>query len=42
MAIMDYHVSSHDILTAKSISLIDLGANVGFAGEDVRDIFRTH
>jgi hypothetical protein len=42
MALMEYHVSFHDTLTAKSLSLIDRGANGGVAGEDVRVIFRTH
>jgi hypothetical protein len=36
-----YHVSFHDSLTVKNLSLIDQGANGGVAGEDMRVIFRT-
>jgi hypothetical protein len=35
-----YHVSFHDSLNVKNLSLIDQGANGGAAGEDVRVIFR--
>jgi hypothetical protein len=34
-------VSFHDSLTVKNLSLIDLGANGGVAGDYVRVIFRT-
>ena len=42
LAHIEYRVSLHDSLTAKSLSLIDRGANGGVAGEDVRIIFRTN
>jgi hypothetical protein len=41
LAQTQYHVSFHDSLTVKTLSLIDQGANDGIAGEDVRVIFRT-
>jgi hypothetical protein len=41
LAQTQYHLSFHDSLTVKNLSLIDRGANGGVAGEDVRVIFRT-
>jgi hypothetical protein len=41
LAQTQYHVSFHDSLTVKNLSLVDRGANGGVAGEDVRVIFCT-
>jgi hypothetical protein len=42
LAQMQYHVSFHDSLTVKNLSLIDRGANGGVAGSDVLVILRTN
>jgi hypothetical protein len=39
---IQYQVSFHDSLTIKSLSLIDLGADCGVAGNDVCVIFQTN
>jgi hypothetical protein len=42
LAQTEHHVSFHDYLTVKNLSLIDRGANGGVTGEDVRVAFRTN
>jgi hypothetical protein len=42
LAQLQYHVSFHDSLPIKNLSLVDQGANGGVSREDVRVIFRTN